>query len=108
MLTLRLRPLLLYVWQVLLLLALATLVADAQTIVLQSGTTDLGTVTVGAGASSTQTLTYAFSGSVTMGAPVVVTQGAEGLDFTTSGTGTCAAGLWVDGTSCTVDVTFTP
>ncbi len=49
-----------------------------------------GTVALGS-ASGTQTLNFAFPGSVntTIGAPIVTTLGAAGLDFTDAGTGTC-------------------
>ncbi|MGA7524457.1 MAG: choice-of-anchor D domain-containing protein [Acidobacteriaceae bacterium] len=75
---------------------------------------NLGTVAVGS-TSGTQTLTFTFTGAAntTIQAPVVVTQGATGLDFADAGTGTCttthgAANPWVPQSICTVDVTVKP
>ena len=38
----------------------------------------------------------------------MLTQGAPNLDFTSDGTGTCAAQAYNAGDTCTVDVVFTP
>jgi len=76
-------------------------------------TVNLGTVAVGS--ASAQTLNFTFTGNAdtTLKAPVVVTQGAAGLDFTDAGTGTCTttnstANPWDPQTSCTVNVNFKP
>ncbi|MGA7521765.1 MAG: choice-of-anchor D domain-containing protein [Acidobacteriaceae bacterium] len=75
---------------------------------------NLGTVAVGS-ASPTQTLTFSFTGAANTAiqAPLVVTQGATGLDFADAGTGTCttrngAGNLYPPGATCTVNVTFKP
>jgi len=48
-------------------------------------------------------------GSGTLGSPLVLTQGATGLDFTDATTGSCASGMsYSSGITCTVNVTFTP
>ncbi len=77
-------------------------------------TVNLGTVPVGS-ASTTQTLNFTFTGDAdtTTQAPVVVTQGATGLDFADAGTGTCTttnstANPWDPQTTCTVNVNFKP
>ena len=64
------------------------------------------------GSSTSQSVTFTFTGAGTIGAPLVVTQGATGLDFTDAGTGTCDTNgtsyvYSVDGT-CTVAVNFAP
>jgi sugar lactone lactonase YvrE len=72
--------------------------------------TNFGSVAVGSSVSQTITVTFTESGSI--GAPVVVTQGAIGLDFVDAATGTCNANgssyLYHIGDTCTVNVTFTP
>jgi len=71
---------------------------------------DFGTIPVGQ-TSATIPLTYTFTGSVTLGSPVVMTEGSPKLDFAIagSGTGACAQGTRYSSTqSCTVSVTFTP
>ena len=93
-----------FVCQVLLIIALTALPGYAQ-ITLASGAANFGVQAVSQ--SSTTTLTYVFSQPVGIGAPVVVTQGTAGLDFTTS-SGTCAPQTYSHGQTCTVDVTFTP
>jgi hypothetical protein len=98
---------------ILIVIVLAALPVFAQ-VSLQSGTTDFGVVAVGK--ANTITLTYSFSSSVTLGnAPDVVTLGSVGidLDFTNlladgNTTGTCLAGQWSQGSTCTVVVTLEP
>ena len=62
--------------------------------------------------SSTITVTIPFATATGLGTPAVqvVTQGAaHGLDFSNVGTGTCTDGAAIAaGSSCTVDVVFTP
>jgi sugar lactone lactonase YvrE len=77
-------------------------------------TTSFSAVNVGT-ASSAVPVTFTFTASSLIGAPVVVTQGANGLDFANAGTGTCDANQYgVNGhvysatDTCTVKVTFTP
>lgn len=77
-------------------------------------TVNLGTVAVGT-ASAKQTLTFTFAGtsSTTIQAPVVVTQGATGLDFADAATGTCTTNNgtghpYASNATCTVEVTLKP
>jgi hypothetical protein len=51
---------------------------------------------------------FAISGGTTIGTIAVVTQGATGLDFTNTGSGTCATTTYGSGATCTVNVTFSP
>jgi sugar lactone lactonase YvrE len=91
--------------------ALAVAPSHAQ-VALQSGTINFGVVTVGESISTT--LTFGFTQDVQLsGAPDVVTQGSIQLDFTNiqadgSTAGTCLEGQWLSGSTCTVQVTFTP
>ena len=57
--------------------------------------------------SQTITLNYNVSTSGTLGAPVVLTQGAPNLDFKL-GSGSTCTGVVAGGSSCTVNVTFAP
>jgi MBG domain/Bacterial Ig-like domain (group 3)/Putative Ig domain len=64
------------------------------------------------GSSTIQNVTFTFTGAGSIGTPLVVTQGASGLDFTDAGTGTCDTNgttyaYSIAGT-CTVAVTFAP
>jgi streptogramin lyase len=68
---------------------------------------DFGTLPVGQ-ASAAVSLTYTFTASVTLGAPVALTSGVPNLDFAITG-GTCSAGSsFVAGNTCTITATFTP
>jgi streptogramin lyase len=79
-------------------------VANAQTALVA---TNFGSVNVLS--TSSQTVTYTFSGAVTLGNVSVLTGGASGLDYANAGTGTCLSGTnYISGNSCTVNVTFTP
>jgi DNA-binding beta-propeller fold protein YncE len=55
---------------------------------------------------------FTFNNGGSIGAPVVLTQGATGLDYADSGTGSCttngASYSYSPGDTCLVDVTFTP
>jgi len=73
---------------------------------------NLGAVNLGQ-TSSTKTLTFVFNTAGHIGAPVVLTQGAAGLDYVDAGTGTCtikngSSNPYNAGATCTVDVSFTP
>ncbi len=57
--------------------------------------------------SNTQVLTYNLAVTTTIGAIQVVTKGATGLDFTLGSDSTCT-GTISAGSSCTVNVNFTP
>ena len=62
--------------------------------------------------STSKTLTFTFNSVGVIGTPVVVTQGATGLDFTDKGDGTCNTNgsgyVYNASDTCTVDVSFTP
>ncbi|AEU38792.1 NHL repeat containing protein [Granulicella mallensis] len=72
---------------------------------------DFGMVSVGS-SSSPVSLIFTLDTAGTIGAPVVLTQGQTGLDFTDAGTGTCSTfGTTFQhaaGDSCTVDVVLKP
>ena len=64
------------------------------------------------GSSTSQNVTFTFTGAGSIGAPLVVTQGVTGLDFSDAGTGTCDTNgvsyAYSIGSTCTVAVTFAP
>jgi streptogramin lyase len=69
---------------------------------------DFGTLNIGQSTSST-TLTFTFQAGVTLGSPLVLTEGAANLDFANAGTGSCTTGAaFIAGNTCTVNATFTP
>jgi YD repeat-containing protein len=71
-------------------------------------TIDFGAINI-AGESSPQTVTYTFNVAATLGGVSVLTQGAAGLDFANTTTGTCQLGkVYNVGDSCTVNVVFIP
>jgi streptogramin lyase len=64
---------------------------------------------IGTSTPFTISLTFTFDTAGTIGAPAVLTQGAAGLDFADAGSGdTCTAGAHGTGTTCTLNVRFTP
>jgi sugar lactone lactonase YvrE len=70
--------------------------------------TSLGTVNIGS-SSSALSIPISFVTSATLGGISVLTQGATGLDFANAGSGSCAVGgNYNAGSSCTVNVTFSP
>ena len=72
-----------------------------------TGSVDFGTVSIGQ-TSAVISLPLTFAGSGAAGSPIGLTQGAAGLDFAVASAGTCKAGTYFAGNSCTVNVTFTP
>lgn len=66
-----------------------------------------GTVPIATGTPPATTLTFSFDAGGIIQAPVVLTQGAAGLDFQKTA-GSCAAGNHSPGGTCTVTVSFTP
>jgi large repetitive protein len=68
---------------------------------------DFSTVAIGQ-TSATIPLTFTFDTGETIGSPVALTQGAAGLDFAVASGGTCTAGTYSTGATCTVDVTLSP
>ena len=87
---------------VLAIVALAALPGSAQ---VPSWSPNFDGLTVGSTASTT--VEYTFGQMTAIAMPAVVTQGAPGLDFKSTG-GTCTAKTYSPGQTCTVDVTFTP
>jgi large repetitive protein len=70
---------------------------------------NFGSVTVGSSSTSSIPMAFSFSALTELGSPVVVTEGASGLDFANAGTGTCTANAsFSSGETCTVNVTFNP
>jgi len=68
---------------------------------------NLGSVNVGANATTLVTVPVTTAG--VLGSVSVRMMGAEGLDFTNGGGGSCAVGTaYAAGTNCTVNVTFQP
>ncbi len=68
--------------------------------------------TVNTGTPSTITGTFTFDTGGVISAPVVLTQGATGLDFTAAGTGTCTTNgtghIYAINDTCTVTFNLTP
>ena len=65
---------------------------------------------INVGSSESATLTFTIWSGGAIGTPVVLTQGATGLDFTDAGTGTCttingAGNPYNNNATCTVNVT---
>jgi DNA-binding beta-propeller fold protein YncE len=71
----------------------------------------LPTTAVGSTSASLSIL-FTFDSTGSIGAPIVLMQGATGLDFADAGTGSCTTNgtsyVYNTGDTCTVDVTFTP
>lgn len=84
--------------------------ADAPATASAPMATNFGSVAIKS--SSSQTVTFTFTGAGIIGAPSVLTQGTPGLDFTDAGTGTCDTNgpsyFYNVGATCTVTVNFTP
>jgi sugar lactone lactonase YvrE len=78
---------------------------------LQQGAVDFGAVNVH-GTSLPISMIFTFDQGGTIGTPLVLTQGAMGLDFVDAGTGTCntngTSHVYNAGDICTVDVLFQP
>jgi sugar lactone lactonase YvrE len=74
---------------------------------LETAAANFGTVAIGQ-TSVASTLTFTFDTGGTISNPVALTQGAAGLDFAVASGGTCTAGTYSAGNTCTVNVTFTP
>ena len=70
---------------------------------------NFGAVAIGATPRPTLTFNFNFITGATLGSPVVVTQGAQNLDFSNAGSGTCTSGTaFTAGQTCTVVVQFSP
>ena len=72
-----------------------------------SAATNFQTINIG----TTRTpfaIPFTITGNGTFGTPVVLTQGATGQDFAYVSTGSTCSGALTSGTSCTVNLTFTP
>jgi hypothetical protein len=69
---------------------------------------NFGQVNVGS-TSATAALVFTFSEGGAIGTPVVTTEGASGLDFYNTKTGSCNKGVtFATGATCTINVTFSP
>ncbi|TAN22609.1 MAG: choice-of-anchor D domain-containing protein [Acidobacteria bacterium] len=79
---------------------------------LQFAAVDFGSAAIGANAAVTFAFTFTNSTAATIGTPVVLTQGATGLDFADAGTGSCdtngTSHSYISGNTCTVAVNFNP
>ena len=75
-------------------------VVEVQTVSVNFGSVNIGS-------SVTLTLNYYVEGSETLGTPSVLTEGASNLDFTLASGSTCTGSV-TGGSSCTINVTFTP
>ena len=73
---------------------------------------NFGAVNIGSTSSSVISPLFTFDSGGTIGSPVVLTQGAPGLDFSDAGSGSCTTNgtshSYNPGDICTVDVTFAP
>ncbi len=93
--------------------ATVTLVVNGPVAVTASApsATNFGPIPVGT-ASGGQSITFTFLTAGAIGSPVVVTQGATGLDFTDATTGTCNSNgtsfFYSADATCTVNVILTP
>jgi hypothetical protein len=93
--------------------ASVTLVVDSPVAATASApaAANFGPIPVGT-ASSSQSMTFTFLTGGVIGSPVVVTQGATGLDFADTTTGTCdtngTSHVYSGDATCTVNVIFTP
>jgi len=74
---------------------------------IQFPSVNFGQINVGS-TSSTYTLPFSFKSEVSVGSVAVLTKGASGKDFRSVSGGTCTAGSYGSGNSCTVNVTFNP
>ena len=73
---------------------------------------NFGTVNIGTSLPPSFTIPFTFTSGGTIKAPVVLTLGATGLDFTGTGSGPCTTNgtsyAYVSGNTCTVTVQFAP
>ena len=69
---------------------------------------NFGAAAINTGTPLTLPLTFTFDTAGIIIAPAVLTQGTAGLDFADVHTGSCTAGPYAQGDTCTLDVTFTP
>jgi sugar lactone lactonase YvrE len=83
---------------------------NSRVVKIETSSADFGTVAIGQ-TSAIISLNFTnadlFNGA-TVGNPVVLTQGAPGLDFSIANGGTCTVGVLQGGSTCAVNVTFTP
>jgi large repetitive protein len=85
---------------------------SGRVIELQTKAVNVGSAAVATPSPVSVALAFNFDAGGSIAAPVVLTLGATGLDFTDAGTGTCttngASRIYNAGDSCTVNVTFAP
>ena len=73
------------------------------------GFLNFGSVGPGPGSMMSVAFTFTSSNPATqLGTPTAVTQGLAGYDFSVASGGTCAGSTFVSGTTCTVNVQFSP
>jgi sugar lactone lactonase YvrE len=72
-----------------------------------SGPINFGQINVGQ-SSAVQSLTYRFNATIQIGSISVLTQGASGKDFQSNATTTCTAATYNSGSSCTLNLVFSP
>ncbi len=79
---------------------------------IEPSSANFGSVAVATTTPTLETLTFTFDTGGTLSVSSVLTLGAESLDFTDNGTGTCRTNgpshAYSAGDTCTVDVSFTP
>ncbi len=80
---------------------------DAPIVKVNYSSVSMGTVNVTA-TSSTFTVPFSITAAANIGNIAVLTQGTTGLDFQVVPSGSCAIGNQTIGTSCTVEVSFSP
>ncbi len=77
----------------------------------KSSQVDFGPVSVGGASSTSIALTFQFSSTTTLNSKTpyqILTMGAPGEDFTDAGSATCTATTFSSGSTCVVNVTFSP
>jgi sugar lactone lactonase YvrE len=85
---------------------LTPLAMQAQSVQYKGSPINFGSVNVGQ-SGKTYSLAFSFTASAHVGSVAVLTQGATGKDFLSTG-GTCKTGSYGSGASCTVNVVFLP
>ena len=80
---------------------------DNQVIKLDIIGVDFGTVPISQ-TSVAIPLTFTFDSGGSIGSLTALTQGAASMEFAVAGGGTCKAGTYIEGATCTMNVTFTP
>lgn len=85
--------------------------SNSDVLKVQTAGVNLGFAAINTSTPATQTLTFTFTNSTAaaIGAPVALTMGVAGLDFSVASGGSCASGeSFSAGDTCTVNVSLTP